>query len=141
MHTILALALCLPLCAADDVLTSLRPNDVAGARINLNPWGPHIGFEAEFDGGDARLQPLLAVIREAAPGKGHKCSNSGAIRFRMDDGSVIGVGLLPGHEAGLYEIRLYDGDRYVGVRRVDRDRLLDALRGLGLPMDDPAFRQ
>jgi len=119
----------------------LRPEAIAGARINLDAWAAQIGFEAEFDGADPRLGPLVKVLREATPGHGHKCANAGAIRFRMADGSVIGVGLLPGHEAGLYEVRLYDADRYVGVYRVDRDRLLAALERLGLPMGDPAFRQ
>ena len=59
----------------------------------------------------------------------------------MADGATVGVGLLPGHEPGLYEVRLYDGERFAGVYRVERQALLAALEGLGLPMDDPAFRE
>jgi hypothetical protein len=36
---------------------------------------------------------------------------------------------------------LYDGDRYVAVYRVERAALLAALEDLGVPMDDPAFRE
>lgn len=138
---IAALALGAPLQAADGLLESLWPDRIARARVNLNPWGARIGFEAEFGGGDPRLDPLVSVLREATPGKGHKCSNAGMIRFRMENGSVVGVGLLPGHEPGLYEFRLYDGERFVGVYRVDREALLAALEDLGLPMEDPAFRE
>jgi len=141
IHIVVALAFCLPVCAAGDLLDSLRPENIAGARIDLDPWGPQIGFEAEFSGDDPRLEPLVSVLREATPGKGHKCPNRGTIRFRMAGGTIVGVGLLPGHEEGLYEIRLYDGDRFVSVHRVDREALLAALEGLGLPMDDPAFRE
>jgi hypothetical protein len=138
---IAALALCAPLQAADELLESLLPDRIAVARINLNPRGAQTGFEAEFRGDDPRLAPLASVLREATPGKGHKCPNAGMIRFRMVDGAVVGIGLLPGHEAGLYEIRLYDGEDFTGVWRVDREALLTALGGLGLPMDDPAFRE
>jgi len=138
---IAALALCLPAGADGSPLESLRSGDIATARVNLNPRGPRIGFEDEFDGRDPRLAPLLSVLHEAVPGRGHKCSNAGAIRFRMEDGRSIGVGLLPGHEPGLYEVRLYDGESFTGVYRVDREALLAALEGLGLPMDDPAFRE
>jgi len=133
----------LPSLAAGDLLDSLRAEQIAGVRINLNPWGARIGFEAGFRGEDPRLEPLLAALRESAPvpGKGHKCANAGAIRLRTTEGRVIGFGLLPGHEPGLYEVRVYDGDRLVELRRVDRARLLAALDGLGLPMDDPAFRE
>ena len=88
-----------------------------------------------------RIEELAAVIRDAEPGGGHKCANSGAIRFRMEDGSVIGIGLLPGHTEGRYGFRLYDGDRYVAVYSVSRARLLAAIEGLGVPMDEPAFKE
>jgi len=87
------------------------------------------------------LEALVSVIRGAEPGGGHKCANAGAIRFRMVDGGVIGVGLLPSHKEGLYEIRLYDGDDYVAAYHVQRASLLVALQELGVPMDDPAFRE
>ena len=138
---VLAAAPCLSAGAAEPLLDSLRSGEIAGVRVDLNPWGPQIGFQAEYEGGDPRLAPLLSVLREATPGRGHKCANAGAIRFRMADGSVVGIGLLPGHEPGLYEIRLYDGRRFVGVVRIDRDALLSALEGLGLPMEDPAIRE
>lgn len=124
-----------------DIRDSLLPENVVSVRINLNPWGARLGFEAEVDGDDPRILPLVALIREAEPGGGHKCANTGAMRFRMKDGSLVGVGLLPSHTAGVYELRLYDGDRYVEAYRVDRSELLAALEGLGVPGEDPAFRE
>jgi hypothetical protein len=59
----------------------------------------------------------------------------------MEDGGVVGVRLLPSHTAGRYELRLYDGDEYVAAYRVDRVSLLEVLEKLGLPMEDPAFRE
>lgn len=141
IHALVPLMLCMPFHAVGDPLDSLSTGKVVAVRIDLNSWGARIGFEAEFPGSDPRLEPLLSVLREVTPGEGHKCANDGTIRFRMEDGSVVGVGLLPGHEPGLYEVRLYDGERFSGVHRVDRTALLAALEGLGLPMDDPAFRE
>jgi hypothetical protein len=139
---IVALVLCLPAAAeGEDLGDSLRPERIDSVRINLNPGGAEIGFEAEFDGDDPRLEPLAAVIRGAAPGGGHKCPNAGAIRFWMNDGTVIGIGLLPSHTPGRYEFRLYDGDRYLEAYIVERKSLLAALEGLGIPTDDPAFRE
>jgi hypothetical protein len=135
------LVTCLPAAAGADIRDSLHPQSISGVRVNLNPWGPHLGFETELAGDDPRVGALVEVIRRAEPGGGHKCANVGAIRFRMEDGGVVGVGLLPGHTPGLYALRLYDGDDYVAVYRVERVSLLIALDDLGLPMDDPAFRE
>lgn len=133
---------CLPGAAAGTaLLDSLDPHHIRSVRISLNPWGAHLGFETEIAGDDVRLEALVSVIRGAEPGGGHKCANAGAIRFRMVDGGVIGVGLLPSHKEGLYEIRLYDGDNYVAAYRVQRASLLVALQELEVPMDDPAFRE
>jgi hypothetical protein len=137
---LVSVALCVPAGAAeDDLLSSLAPDNIESVRINLNPWGPHLGFESEIEGGDARLEALVAVIRNAEPGGGHKCPNQGSVRFRMVGGSVTAVGLLPSHDEGVYEFRLYNGDRLQGVYRVRRDSLLAAFAGLDVPVDDPAF--
>jgi hypothetical protein len=142
MFVIVVLVLCLPAVAAvTDLRDSLSPVNISGVRINLLPRGAQLGFETEATGDDPGVEALAAVIRDAEPGGGHKCANAGAIRFKMEDGSVIGVGLLPSHTEGFYELRLYDGDRYVAVYRVDRAIFLAALGGLGVPTDDPAFRE
>jgi hypothetical protein len=140
IYVIIVLVLSMPAAAAGTELRdSLRPENIAAVRINLHARGAQIGFEIEAAGDDPRVEALAAVIREAEPGGGHKCSNSGAIRFRMVDGSVVGVGLLPAHTPGVYALRLYDGDLFVAVYRVERAVLLRALDDLGVPMDDPAF--
>ena len=40
------LALCVP-AAGGDLRGSLWPESISSVRINLNPWGPQIGFEIE----------------------------------------------------------------------------------------------
>ena len=134
----LMLALCMP-ALGGDMRESLHPGKVDSVRVNLNPAGAGIGFELEIDGTDPGLEPLMAMIRNAAPGCGHKCPNSGAIRFTMRDGSLIGIGLLPGHAPGEYGLRLYDGNRFLKTYCVDRKELLCALEMLGVPGNDPAF--
>jgi hypothetical protein len=137
---LVSVALCVPAGAGeDDLLSSLAPDNIESVRINLNPWGPHLGFESEIEGSDTRLEALAAVIRNAEPGGGHKCPNRGAVRFQMIGGSMIAIGLLPSHDEGIYEIRLYDGDRLQGVYRVERAALLAAFAVLDVPVDDPAF--
>jgi hypothetical protein len=124
-----------------DLLAALVTEDIETVRVNLNTWGASLGFEAEFEGDDTRLAPLIAVIRSADKGGGHKCPNMGAIRFRMVGGRVIGLGLLPSHSKGLYGFRLYDGDVFLGPYIVHRTSFLSALEELGVPMDDPAFKE
>jgi len=124
-----------------DLLSALETRDIESARINLNPWGAHLGFEMEIAGDDLGLAALVSVVRDAEPARGHKCANRGAIRFRMSDGSVIAVGLLPSHSEGFYDLRLYEGERLKGVCRVDRTQFLAVLDELGVPMDDSAFQE
>jgi hypothetical protein len=122
-----------------DVLAAKVAEDIKGARINLRPWGAHLGFEMEIGGDDSGLAALVSVIRSAEPARGHKCANRGAIRFRMSDGGVVAVGLLPSHGEGFYNLSFYVGERLQGVYRVDRAPFLAALDELGVPVDDPAF--
>jgi hypothetical protein len=137
---IVSIALCPAAVAGDRGLQKvLTTGDVESARINLNPWGPHLGFEIEIEGEHPGMAALLSVISAAEPSQGHKCANRGAIRFRMAGGDVIAIGLLPSHSDGSYLYRLYDGDRLEGVFSVQRDALLAALEGLSVPIDDPAF--
>jgi hypothetical protein len=137
---LLSIALSVTAVAGDsDVQKALATAQFDTVRINLNPWGRHLGFEIEVEGGDPRLEVLLSVISSAEPSLDHKCANRGAIRFRLRGGGVIGVGLLPSHTDGFYQLRLYDGDRFRGVFSAQRKALLDALKGLGVPLDDPAF--
>ena len=93
---------CPPAVAGErDLVAALVPGDIKGARLNLNSWGPHLGFESEIDGDDPRMVALVSVIRNAEPAQGHKCANRGAIRFLMAGGGVIAVGLLPSHSEGF----------------------------------------
>jgi hypothetical protein len=122
-----------------DLRSVLTTENIDRIRVNLNPWGPHLGAEIFVAGDHPGITALLSVIRDAAPSGGHKCANRGAIRFWMDDGRVVAVGLLPGHSEGIYQFRLYDGSNLVGVYSVQRNALVTALEGLGVPSEDPAF--
>jgi hypothetical protein len=116
------IALSVPAFAGDrDLQRALATGEVETVRINLNPWGPHLGFETEIEGNDPAMAALLSVISSAEPSQGHKCANRGAIRIRLN------------------QFRLYDGDSLEGVFSVQRAVLVDALEGLGVPIDDPAF--
>jgi hypothetical protein len=138
----IVLVVCVPIVAAEtDLRDSLQPQTIGSVRINLLPRGAQLGFEVEVPGDDPRVEALSVLIREAEPGGGHKCANSGAIRFQMADGKFIGVGLLPSHTQEGYGLRVYDGDRFVATYRVERAALLNALEDLGVPMDDPAFKE
>jgi hypothetical protein len=138
---LIAILLAAPLAEGADLLDTLRAESIAGARMTLNPGGADIGFELKIDGDDPRLEDLIDLLRAAEPGGGHKCPNVGAIRFRMKNGSTIGIGLLPSHTEGLYEFRLYDGNEYLEAYFLNRKDLLTALAPLGVPLDDPAFRE
>jgi hypothetical protein len=142
MLAILVLLPCAAAASAEgDPRDSLDPQDIESVRINLEPAGAGLGFETTIPGADSRLVPLFELIREAEPGGGHKCPNAGAIRFRLKSGRLVGVGLLPAHTPGEYGLRLYDGERHVGTCRVERAALLGVLAALGVPTDDPAFRE
>jgi len=120
---------------ADEPDISLLDEKVVSVGVTLNPSGADLGFVAEIAGDDPRVQALVAVLREAEPGCGHKCPNIGALRFRMSDDSTVGVGLLPGHTEGDYGFRLYLGEEYLAVFCVDSETMLGALKDLGVPTE------
>jgi hypothetical protein len=124
---------------ADEPDVALLDEKISSVGITLNPWGANLGFAAEISGDDPRVQALVRVLRNADLGRGHKCANIGALRFRMSDGSTVGVGLLPGHTEDSFEFRLYFGEEYLAVYRVDRETMLGALNNLGVPLEDPSF--
>jgi hypothetical protein len=134
------LTLCPPAAPHEpDPRSTLATCDIERIRINLNPWGPHLGFEIEVDGQHPGVAALSALVRQAETSHGHKCANRGAIRFWMADGSMVAVGLLPGHDQGRYQLRFYRGSRLGGVYSVPRDAFMEVLEGLGVPGADPAF--
>ena len=122
-----------------DLRSVLTSENIERIRVNLNPWGPHLGTEIVVAGDHPGITALISVIGDAEPSGGHKCANRGAIRIWTDDGRVIAVGLLPGHSEGIFQFRLYDDSKLVGVYSVQRNALMTALEGLGVPSEDPAF--
>jgi hypothetical protein len=119
----------------------LRPGEIESVSIHLNAAGADLGFAAVIEGTDPRLGALIHLIRDARTPGGHKCPNAGSIRFHLTGGGVIGVGLLPSHSPGVYELRIYDGERLVAAYRVERAALLSALDALNVPTGDYAFRE
>ena len=140
--SLVVFALCPPAASHEpDPRSALATCDIERIRINLNSWGPHLGFEIEVDREHPGVAALTALVRQAEPSHGHKCANRGAIRFWMADGSMVAVGLLPGHDRGRYQLRLYRGSRLGGVYSVPRAALMEVLEGLGVPGGDPAFSE
>lgn len=118
----------------------LTSADIATVQIRLNSGGVDLGFSSDLPGDDPRVRALVEVIRDRAePAHDHKCGNRGSIRFQMRDGRRLALGLLPGHTAGFYELRFYEGDEFVAIYRIDRAAFLAALGDLGVPLDDRAF--
>ena len=84
---VMALTLaCLPGAAAGTAdLNSLDAHRIRSVRINLNPWGAHLGFETEIAGDDARLEALVSVIRAlwlSSP-KAPKSRSDQGLRFAL----------------------------------------------------------
>ena len=140
---VLLISLCLPARAQGpeelvaDLVADLGTGTVESIRINLNAWGANLGFEAVIAGDHQRIAKLIQLVQSAEPGAGHKCPNVGAVRFVMTDGRQIALGLLPSHDDTGFELRLYNGEKYVGILRTDREQLLSVLGDLGVPREDP----
>ena len=118
-----------------------RLGEIERVRINLDAEGAGLGLEREIDGDVPAVEELVALIDAAAPGEDHKCSNAGVVRFTMTDGSAMAVGLLPSHTQGLFDLRLYKGERFVGVVTVDRSPLMMALIDLGVSGEQPWMKK
>ncbi len=58
----------------------------------------------------AAIETLAAVIRSGTPTAGHKCRDTGKLRFHLRDGSVVSLGILQGHQAGFVEYKVYVGE-------------------------------
>lgn len=122
-----------------DPRLELQHGTITNAQINLDPSGAQLGFQAEIDEDEPDLQRLVDLVLAAEPCRGCKCQNVGAVRITLEDGSVVGVGLLPSHDEANFKLRFYIDDRFLGVYRVDREAFLAVLEGLDVPVDDPAF--
>jgi hypothetical protein len=58
----------------------------------------------------AAVEALAAVIRSGAPTGGHKCRDTGKLRFHLRDGSVVSLGILQGHQPGFVEYKVDVGE-------------------------------
>ncbi len=128
-------------CGANDPSFISMVDPIERVRVNLNPGGAQIGFENVVTGDHPAVALLVDLIDDAPPGDNHKCPNLGSIRFFMADEPVFGVGLLPSHTEGRFELRLYRDGRYVRVVEVDLDRLQEILAMLGVPEDEPILQK
>jgi hypothetical protein len=122
-----------------DLRLELENGTITSVRINLNPSGAQLGFDAEIDESEPDLQKLVDLVLAAEPCRGCKCPNVGAVRFTLEGGTVVGIGLLPSHDEGFFKLRFYIEDRFLGVYRVDHAALGTVLESFGVPLDDPAF--
>lgn len=120
---------------AADLISDLSSKHVASVQISVNPWGGHLGSEVDLGGDDPGIRRLIRLVQDAEPGADHRCANVGSIRFRMADGTLIGVGLLPAHDDDGFGLRLYRREDSVGIVSVGRESLISVLEDLGLPRD------
>lgn len=79
----------------------------------------------------AAVEALAAVIRSGAPTAGHKCRDTGKLRFHLRDGSVVSLGILQGHQSGFVEYKVYVGETTEWFH-VDEAAFAAALERLGV---------
>jgi hypothetical protein len=84
----------------------------------------------------AKIESLLAALRDAQATKDHKCGDSGEVFLGKKGGEEIRLGILPGHNDQYYEFRLYRGRGYA-IYRVQREGFLKAMAALGVKNLDP----
>jgi len=58
----------------------------------------------------AAVEALAAVIQLGTPSSGHKCHDTGKLRFHLRDGSTVSLGVLQGHQLGFVEYKLDVGE-------------------------------
>ena len=84
MVLIAVLVFCLPPVGAEyDVRESLRPSDIVAVRVNLNPWGPGLGFETEI-AGEYRFGSILADQAATSRGEGLVAFESVYLQLNID---------------------------------------------------------
>jgi hypothetical protein len=145
MHALLAitlLAVVAPTAAEAPVtLHQLQPSEIEGLSASLAAREAEPGLELALPGDDPRVGTLADLLREAQPARDHRCSDAGALRFRLRDGRILHVGLLPSHVEGRYGLRLWEEGRVLGTFDVERGALLEALEAIGLPLNHPSLQR
>lgn len=127
---------------SEDALARLIPERVASIQILLNAGGVDLGYVSDIPGDDPAVRELIELLHaRAEPTTDHKCGNRGSIRFHLLHGAQLWLGLLPGHTEGFYQLRLYQGDTFVAIYRIERRALLAALGNLGVPLGSYAFAE
>jgi hypothetical protein len=106
--------------------------------ITIDPWREGQEPVAVTTDDPALLDGLATVLLRAEAGKDHKCRDVGTLRITAMDRTEMRLGILPGHDARYYQLRLYSGDRYA-VFRVERETFLDAIDRIGVPVRDAGF--
>ena len=124
-------------CAGNEPSAAWMDGGVEFARVNLNPAGADIGFEITVAGDHPAVAAMLDLIAKSPPGADHKCSNIGAVRLFGADGTTRGVGLLPSHSQGEFELRLYEDGRLVSLVEVDLAELQEVLALFGVSHREP----
>lgn len=83
------------------------------------------------------LKSLLVVLDNRKSTSDHKCADAGSLILHARQGSDGDwkVGILPGHNDGFYELRIYSDKQYE-IFQVDRAAFLAAARKLGVTAID-----
>ena len=108
-------------------------DEVASVEVHLIAWQndddpDNRQIEAKVATTDPdKIKALFSVLSGASRASEHKCGDSGTITIRRKDGETEELGILPGHKREFYEYR-FDGR----INRVDRERFLAAMKGIGV---------
>jgi hypothetical protein len=89
---------------------ALPVGQIESVEIVAFDWSVHQEVPLITGTDAAAVEALAAVIRSGTPTPGHKCRDTGKLRFHLRDGSVVSLGILQGHQAGFVEYKVYVGE-------------------------------
>lgn len=112
--------------------------DAADLEVELhNGYNEKSPVAKKNTGDPAKMEAVFAVLRTGRPTSDHKCGSSGQIKIKRKSGSVLNIGILPGHNPDYYEYRVHrDGDSAYGMFKVAREPFVEAMKGLGIEKID-----
>jgi hypothetical protein len=109
----------------------LPAGQIESVEIVAFDWGVRQEVPLVTSTDAAAIEVLAAVIRSGTPTAGHKCRDTGKLRFHLRDGMVVTLGILQGHQAGFVEYKVYVGEASEWFH-VDESVLAAALERFGV---------
>lgn len=88
----------------------LPVGQIESVEIAAFDWSVHEEVPLVTGTDAAAVKALAAVIRSGTPTAGHKCRDTGKLRFHLRDGSVVSLGILLNHQSGFVEYKVDVGE-------------------------------